>query len=440
MKIRQDVKSLTVESVADSWANSTIRANPEYQRGIAWTASQRKLLIDSIFRGYPLPRFYFHMKTATDPLGNPVTALDVIDGQQRMIAMAEYRQGNWALFDPTKEQVPLPRAIRELPCPWGGKTFSQLPQKLQDEFLHTELAVVMIEAFDTPDEVRDLFIRLQAGTALTRQQVRDAWPANMGPYAEELAGKLARRPRFAAFGAIDKRGQRQDVDTSEDVYPDDRQTCAQLLTMFLGRRRTGRIPGVGARAVDETYHTFTDFDPVGDEARLFERLLGWCDQVLEARPMTINRRKVKIRKNRLFSLFLLFQDLEAANQVRVERELSAIRDAFWSDTGRDTEPTGRVISVATISKHYAWFVQDKLADVRFTGLDPQRAFSDAQKEEIWRQTEGKCAVCGETVDESGAEYDHIEPWILGGRTKLENGRLVHFDCHERGALVGRVSS
>lgn len=43
-----------------------------------------------------------------------------------------------------------------------------------------------------PDEVRDLFIRLQARTPLTPQQVRDAWPGNVSPYIELLAGKLSR--------------------------------------------------------------------------------------------------------------------------------------------------------------------------------------------------------------------------------------------------------
>jgi hypothetical protein len=46
----------------------------------------------------------------------------------------------------------------------------------------------------TPGEIRDLFIRLQSGTALTRQQIRDAWPGNLGPYVERLAGKLDRVP------------------------------------------------------------------------------------------------------------------------------------------------------------------------------------------------------------------------------------------------------
>ncbi|MGH9107138.1 MAG: DUF262 domain-containing protein [Acidimicrobiales bacterium] len=50
-----------------SWANRSIRPNPEYQRGLQWKRRQQQLLIDSIFRGYPLPRFYFERKASQDP-------------------------------------------------------------------------------------------------------------------------------------------------------------------------------------------------------------------------------------------------------------------------------------------------------------------------------------------------------------------------------------
>lgn len=189
MRINETRESLTVSVVVESWKNGSTRRNPEYQRGQAWTETQQRLLIDSIFRGYPLPRFYFHVKKARDPIDNEVTALEVIDGQQRILALSAFSSDNWPLFDPKKDKVPLPKAIRALDAPWGGRTYSQLDDHLRHRFLTAELPVVLIEEFDSADEVRDLFIRLQAGTALTRQQVRDAWPGNVGPYVEGLAGK-----------------------------------------------------------------------------------------------------------------------------------------------------------------------------------------------------------------------------------------------------------
>ena len=87
------------------------------------------------------------------------------------------------------------------------------------------------------DEVRDLFIRLQSGTALTRQQIRDAWPGNLGPFIERLAGKLDKHPTVPLFSLIDKRGQRSEDEEQRDYHVADRQVCGQLLRIFIARER-----------------------------------------------------------------------------------------------------------------------------------------------------------------------------------------------------------
>lgn len=197
---------LTIEALTDSWMNSSVRPNPEYQRGSTWRLRQQQLLIDSVLRGYPLPRFYFERRTSRDALGNEQTGLEVIDGQQRLIALSQFRQDMWPLFTTDDERVPLPPSIRQAPVDWSGKIFSALPEALQQLYLSIELSVVLIDHV-TGDEVRDLFIRLQSGTPLTAQQVRDAWPGNVGPFVERLAGKGQRQgQRQALFAAIDRRG------------------------------------------------------------------------------------------------------------------------------------------------------------------------------------------------------------------------------------------
>jgi len=290
MDISPDVTSLPIGEITDAWANRTLRPNEEYQRGEAWTEAQQKLLIDSILRGYPLPRFYLHSKSTKGLLGTAAEAFDIIDGQQRIIAMAEFRTNCWNLFDMSVDKVPLPASIRKLPCPWSGRTFDGLDDATKKRFLQTDVPVVVITAVSTPDEIRDLFIRLQAGTALTRQQVRDAWPGNVGPYVVSLGGKLRSHPRFKCFGAVDMRGSGADTEGLADTYLGDRQTCAQLLTLLMEREARGEISSVSTQALDNLYHTNTDFNPTGTSARRFEKLLGWCDQVLGRRPATSGSR------------------------------------------------------------------------------------------------------------------------------------------------------
>ncbi len=169
----------------------------------------------------------------------------------------------------------------------------------------------------------------------------------------------------------------------------------------------------------------------GGEAKRFEELLAWCDRVLGVRPITTGRTRAKVRKNLLFSLFLLLDDLRVAG-VPVERELKKVHDGFSSlGQWKEQEPQGRVVSGATISRHYGWFVREHFADVHFTGLDPKRLFDEEEKKQIRERANDKCAVCQDVVLIE-AEFDHIKPWIQGGRTIVENGRLVHRECHERG--------
>src|SRR5207248_4613330 len=123
---------------------------------------------------------------------------------------------------------------REMSAPWGGRTYNELDEAHRKQFDATEITVFVVGSDAHPDEVRDLFIRLQSGTALTRQQIRDAWPGNLGPFVERLAGKLSKRPSLKLFSIIDKRGLRSD-DELRDNYVFDRQMCSQLLKVFLAR-------------------------------------------------------------------------------------------------------------------------------------------------------------------------------------------------------------
>ncbi|MCP4900897.1 MAG: HNH endonuclease [bacterium] len=68
--------------------------------------------------------------------------------------------------------------------------------------------------------------------------------------------------------------------------------------------------------------------------------------------------------------------------------------------------------------------------------DPRRVFTLAQKRELYEQANGRCHYCGcELGDDWHA--DHYEPWSLGGRTEIENGRTACPECnHKKYATPG----
>ncbi len=78
---------------------------------------------------------------------------------------------------------------------WVGKRFDELDPGDKERLLSRDLLVIyMSEEF--PNEVRDFFIRLQAGTPLTAQEKRDAWPGAFTTFVIRHAGSRTIQQRI----------------------------------------------------------------------------------------------------------------------------------------------------------------------------------------------------------------------------------------------------
>ena len=114
---------------------------PEWQRQNVWSRSKKQSLIDSILRGWKLPKFYF-LKLSDEP-----EAYEVVDGQQRLAAI-------WEFFD---NELPLADiAVKQ----FGGTYYRDLPDHVSDAFDDYEVEFDEIEDA-TDDEVKQFFQRLQ---------------------------------------------------------------------------------------------------------------------------------------------------------------------------------------------------------------------------------------------------------------------------------------
>ena len=68
-----------------------IDPTPDYQRPAVWSRAQKQLLIDTILRGYDIPKFYWRK------VGSAPDRYEVVDGQQRLRAIWGYQAGEFAL-------------------------------------------------------------------------------------------------------------------------------------------------------------------------------------------------------------------------------------------------------------------------------------------------------------------------------------------------------
>jgi uncharacterized protein with ParB-like and HNH nuclease domain len=190
--MRMEREDWTVRQILELLKNGMLKANPEYQRGVVWTLKQKKKLIDSVMRGYPLLLIYLHHKKKSIA-GMQREDLEIVDGQQRINALYEFAESAFTLFHPQEDDraAQFPDFLKKLPCPWAHKNFHSLDDQLKELFLDTKLAVAKIYT-DLDVEVRDLFVRLQAGTPLNSQERRDALPGEFTEFVLRLGGEIRR--------------------------------------------------------------------------------------------------------------------------------------------------------------------------------------------------------------------------------------------------------
>ncbi|WP_353158626.1 DUF262 domain-containing protein [Myroides odoratus] len=142
-----------------------INPAPQYQRTSVWSLSKKRLLIDSMLRGYDLPKFYLRA-TPNDP----VYDYEITDGQQRIRSI-------WEFMNDSPTKYTLDKAIIK-----GVNTSNLEYSKLGDlkeDFDNYELNIAIIEE-TTSEEIRSLFARLQMGSQLNQVELRHALASNIG--------------------------------------------------------------------------------------------------------------------------------------------------------------------------------------------------------------------------------------------------------------------
>jgi len=138
------LEQFRISDFVDWKENKTLIINRDYQRGSVWSSSAKIFLIDTILRGFPIPKIY--MRTLIDR-ENKRTIREVVDGQQRLRA----------IFDFVDDKIILSSRAKE----FSGLRFSKLDSEDQDRFLQYPIAVdQLVNASDTL--VLDIFARLNS--------------------------------------------------------------------------------------------------------------------------------------------------------------------------------------------------------------------------------------------------------------------------------------
>lgn len=434
---------VTVQDVLDLKSQQMLVVNPEYQRGAVWTVAQKKKLIDSVLRGYPIPMFYFHH--IQQVAGKLISQrYEVIDGQQRVDALSEYCEGAFKLFDPQKDaaEARFPDFIKQQPCPWGGKLFQELDDGLKAQLRETPLRIIKIET-DDANEARDLFVRLQAGMPLNSQEKRDAWPGQFTDFILRLAGKpgIARYPGHEFFNVLMRAQKVKDRGKF-------RQLAAQIAMLYLVHRldKDGKFCDLNAIALDAFYYENLGFDSTSVDAL---RLINILDKITS---LLSDLKRPKIIGHEAIHLVLFVDSLlddytrsweakfaEAFDKFREELALAkkqradASPNEYWLRYGEHTRVSSDRADV--VQRRHEFFSLKMSEMLQLQMKDPQRLFGPIERELIYYRDKKHCGVCGADVVWDEAEFHHIAQHYQGGQTTIDNGVLVHSRCHPKGAAA-----
>ena len=401
-------KSWSVASTANM--QKRIDTNPDYQRPAVWGIPQKQLLIDTILKGYDIPKLYLR-KVASNP-----DKYEVVDGQQRLRAIWGFINEEYALADNADDLNGVKIA---------GLKYGQLMDDIRlDCFDAYNLDVVVITDSDE-DEVREMFLRLQNGTSLKAQEKRNAMPGKMRDFVKSLV-------KHKFFENVHYKNERFAHD----------QTAAQMCLLEIN----GEICNIKNNDLNKLYKDYKDFDENSREAKKVKRVLDYLLKVFPEKTPELERYSV-------ISLYILVSQL--IDKYVIKDQYKKIRDWFIDFETWRRDLAKRSIDDPEVDAEFLAF-QEKIknASDTFDSLkyrneflmnrmfeaipnletkDKQREFDHAQRMAIYRRDKGCCQVklrCnGKKCEWNNWHADHIIPWSKGGKTIVANGQVACPECN-----------
>lgn len=389
-----------------------IDTNPAYQRGPVWSLENKQLLIDTIIRGYDIPKIYLR------EVDRPPFEYEVVDGQQRLRAIWDFHNGHYPLGE-ISDDISGCRGI-------GGKHFDDLPTVAQGLFLAFTLTVVSMR--ETPDiEIRELFLRLQEGKSLNPAEKRNAMSGGMRDFIADLAETHAVFPKTKL-----KNSRRQWDDLAAHV------TCLEL---------AGGPTDIKAANLKKMYEDNTAFDSSGRKAQKIKKVLNYMSKCLSTDTPEmdikwgfvdfycliskfISEYSITGKESELRDLYVGFEarrrgidelsDLLAPGHTHEDKDLYDYVEAFLREGGtRSNLETRRNV-------YFRWALSNLIA---LKAKDPNRDFSHDERIILWRKSGEKCVRCLTPVTLDEMHADHKTPHSAGGETSIFNGQCLCSRCN-----------
>jgi hypothetical protein len=438
--LRTQHQTKTVQEFVDLHSKKRLNLAPAFQRKAVWTMSDRRLLIQSLFEGIPLPSVYLFSQIGRG--GSPV--YDVIDGKQRLETILWFLDRGPLAKSGDPLLVKLPLDDEERP-EWAG--WSDLSKARRNKILTTQIPTIEVDG--DLSEIINLFVRINStGRRLDPQEKRHAryYDSPILKIAQKLADKhqdsLVRTKVLSpaqiqrmkhvelmtelllgvnAGVHLNKKKKIDEIIQGKGLSTDDLAQAEANVTRALNL----------VQAVLPDLRT-TRFCQMADFYSL-TRLLHAIRE--EGKTVTAHDSARNALAGELLRDFGRGVD-EVNDRTRSGKPTTALQKPFLQYLMTVKEGTDS----ATQRRAREKLLRDVLEGV-FDDLDPARSFNPVQRRILWHTSATKmCAYPGCTSKRilkwEDLALDHIEPYIKGGRTHLSNAALMHKKCNAAAGAKG----
>jgi hypothetical protein len=412
---------------------NTLRAgiddSPDYQReGGAWSATRQRLFLDSLLNGYDIPKLYFH--DLSSKKGSKF-AYAIIDGKQRLGTV-------WAFLEdaiPLDEGFEMNSAVLSDPSynklvspPSGAQLWSSISEDWREVIKNIPLDVVLVTT-DDPEEIEDLFFRLNNGEPLNAAEQRNNIRGSMTDLIRDVAGaeffakklrikdtRYKHREVAAKIVALEHAswtGHKEVCDLKKKHLDD---LCRHNTS--LGAKQVKELRERVDKELTKLCKVFDDRDPLLAKMATPPLYYGWVKHVsrLYGDPNLYGRISEFLRE---------FEVRRIQNLKFDEDEQDPGLTEFTRLSQQATNDRGN------LERRITYLTREFLRSAPSVQIkSTKRAFSDEERFVIFELGDRTCAECQadlENLDEM--EADHVVQWSWGGPTSLDNARCLCTTCN-----------
>lgn len=411
-----------------------INLNPPYQResGI-WTTDQKQNFIDSLVMNIPIPPLYLHRKGTRE---NP--KYDVVDGKQRINAIASYLKDEYTLTDD---------------CDIAAYRNNKYSSLAEERGIFPSLSLDVTLIWDCDEEhIADMFERHNSGSKLNAAERRRAL---------EHKTTLVKIIDELKANTIFTKGRRQHIiDYSSKRYADEDALAKiyhllrnsnleqqKLFTLdiksssirktYLDNSKTimsdKEIKDI-QKGIKLIFNCFKDSSPRLTKGPFISHMLVFL--FLEKNYTFNDKTTTSNIYNKLYQLISERRKYEKALLNQNEAESSQILTKFQnrSDITKNTPLVTYISSLradtpALLASRFQFLLHWYLEHLPLKPKDNQRNFTLDQKTILLINSDYKCENCNKTVTVDTCQADHKEEHNKGGLTIIENGQILCINCH-----------